>query len=105
MQNIFEQFEGADLDRLTECLKAIKSAGLSVDKYTHAGVNQGSGNVWVLSEDWSGCVYCSIGFDVSWLYSCPECGEEYDFDTYAELCAYAEEHDHRSCESCATAEA
>jgi len=104
MNNLFEQFQGADLDRLTDCLKAIRAAGLSVDKYSQAGVNQNSGNVWVWSEDWSGCVYCSIGFDVQWLYSCPECGEEHDFDTFQELESYANEHNHNGCESCQTEE-
>lgn len=93
MNNIFEQFEGADLDRLTECLKAIKAAGLSVNKYTMAGVNESSGNVWVASEDWRGCVYCSIGFDVQWSWYCGNCGEEYDFDTYAELEEFAEQQE------------
>lgn len=99
MEQIFEQFEGADLDRLVECLQAIKRAGLSVDKYTQAGVNQGSGNVWVWSEDWPGCVYCSIGFDVAWCYSCPECGEEHDFDSYLEMEEYAE-HYSGNCKFC-----
>ena len=31
--NFFEQFQGADLDRLSECLKAIRQAGLKTDKY------------------------------------------------------------------------
>ena len=100
--NLFEKFEGADLDRLIECLKAIKDAGLKVDKYCQAGVNQNSGNVWVWSEDWPGCVYCSIGFDVQWSYSCGECGEEYDFETYHDLEEYADKcnaHDQK-CEAC-----
>ena len=103
MTNLFEQFEGADLDRLAECLKAIKKAGQRCDKYTQAGVNQSSGNVWVWSEDWPGCVYCSIGFDVQWSYSCGECGEECDFDTFNELEDYADkcsEHG-QHCEKCA----
>jgi hypothetical protein len=97
--NIFEKFQGADLDRLADCIKAIRAAGLQVDKYTQAGVNQGSGNVWVWSEDWPGCVYCSIGFDVAWSHSCPECGTETDFDTYQEMRDFVDEHD-GLCESC-----
>jgi hypothetical protein len=31
MQNLFEQFQGADLDRLTDCIKAIRAAGLTID--------------------------------------------------------------------------
>ena len=73
MSNLFEQFQGADLERLADCLVAIKKAGLSTDKHTQAGVNQSSGNVWVWSEDWAGCVACSIGFDVLWVHSCREC--------------------------------
>lgn len=103
MANLFEQFEGADLDRLAECLKAIRTAGLQTSKYTQAGVNQSSGNVWVWDEDWAGCVACSIGFDVDWWHSCPGCGEEYEFDTYEELQAYIEDHDGQ-CEACNPAE-
>lgn len=99
MESLFEQFEGADLDRLVECLNAIKAAGMRVDKYTMAGVNQSSGNVWVMSEDWPGCVYCSIGFDVAWSYSCPECGEEHDFDTFEEMEEYASRYE-SSCKAC-----
>lgn len=47
MESLFEQFEGADLDRLVACLQAIKDAGMRVDRHTQAGVNQNSGNVWV----------------------------------------------------------
>lgn len=99
MESLFEQFEGADLDRLVECLQAIKGAGKRVDKYTMAGVNQSSGNVWVASEDWPGCVYCSIGFDVAWSYSCPECGEEHDFDTFEEMEEYVSRYE-SSCKAC-----
>lgn len=101
--NLFEQFSGADLDRLAECIKAIRAAGLSTDKYTQAGVNQSSGNVWVWSEDWAGCVYCSIGFDVAWCYSCPECGEEHDFDSYEDLAHYAAKWA-GECDACSTNE-
>lgn len=99
MESLFEQFEGADLDRLVACLQAIKDAGMRVDRHTQAGVNQNSGNVWVWSEDWPGCVYCSIGFDVAWSYSCPECGEEHDFETYSEMEDYAERYA-GSCKAC-----
>lgn len=100
MENsIFAQFEGADLERLTECLSAIRAAGQRVDRYTQAGVNQNSGNVWIWSEDWPGCVYCSIAFDVAWCYSCPECGEEHDFDTFEEMEEYASRYP-GSCKAC-----
>ena len=104
MTNLFQQFQGADLDRLSECLAAIKKAGLSVDQHTQAGVNESSGNVWVWSEDWAGCVYCSIGFDVQWLWSCPNCGHEFEFETYTEMEQFAQEQsertDHEGCEEC-----
>lgn len=99
MTELFENFAGADLDRLVECIQRIRKEGLSIDKHTQAGVNQSSGNVWVWSEDWVGCVYCSIGFDVAWSYSYPECGEEYDFDTEQQCREYADNHDGK-CESC-----
>lgn len=97
---IFEQFNVADIYRLTKCIVAVGEAGLSIDKYTQAAVNQSSGNVWVWNEDWTGCVYCSIGFDVAWLYTCPECGEEYDFATYEELKSFASDNDDCRCENC-----
>lgn len=108
MQNLFEQFEGADLDRLVECIKAIKAADLTIDKHTQAGVNANSGNVWVWNEDWAGCVYCSIGFNVAWSWSCPNCGEEWDFETYAEMDAHitkehvAHEAQDDRCDHCRT---
>jgi DNA-directed RNA polymerase subunit RPC12/RpoP len=103
MENFFEQFQGADIERFIDCLKAIRLAGLRTDKYTQAGVNQSSGNVWVWDEDWAGCVYCSIGFDVSWSYTCNECGEEFDFDSYAEMEAFAEDNA-EDCTMCRTEE-
>ena len=99
MTNLFEQFEGADLERLEDCLKAIRKAGLKVDKYTQAGVNQSSGNVWIWSEDWAGCVACSIGFNVFWVYSCPECGHETEFEEYSDLEEYAQTMDGK-CDEC-----
>lgn len=91
-QSLFEQFQGADLERLADCLTAIRKAGLSTTQYTQAGLNESSGNVWVWDEDWAGCVACSIGFDVFWVHSCRECGEEYEFQTYKELQDFTEEN-------------
>ena len=99
MENFFSQFSGADLDRFVECVKVVRAEGLTIDKYCQAGVNKNSGNVYIWSEDWAGCVYCSIGFDVQWSYSCAECGEEYDFETEQECREYAENHEYK-CESC-----
>lgn len=103
-ENLFEQFNGADLDRLADCLKAIRRAGLSTSKYTQAGVNPTSGNVWVWDEDWAGCVYCSIGFDVAWNWSCGNCGEEYDFESYQTMCDWVAENgrktDWQGCPAC-----
>ena len=99
MESLFEQFQGADMERLADCLVAIRQAGLRTTKYTQAGLNPNSGNVWVWDEDWAGCVYCSIGFDVQWCYSCPECGEEHDFDTFREMQDYANRYE-GSCKAC-----
>ena len=57
MENIFAQFHGADLERLTDCIAAVRKNGLSIDQHTHAGVNENSGNVWIWNENWVGCVY------------------------------------------------
>jgi hypothetical protein len=90
--SLFEQFQGADLERLADCFVAIRKAGLSTSPYTQAGLNENSGNVWVWDEDWAGCVACSIGFDVFWVHSCRECGEEYEFKTYQELDNFLQEN-------------
>lgn len=105
MENtFFSQFAGRDLERFIECLKAIKDAGLTTSPYTQAGINENSGNVWVWDEYWAGCVYCSIGFDVQWSWSCGNCGEEYDFDNYYELEEFVaeqnEETNHEGCTKC-----
>ena len=102
MENIFDTINGCDLDRLALCIQAVRKAGLSIDKDAQAGVNQSSGNVYIWSEDWPGCVYCSIGMDIAWSYSCPNCGEEFDFDTYQECEDFAQDcnaHD-GDCTSC-----
>jgi predicted RNA-binding Zn-ribbon protein involved in translation (DUF1610 family) len=99
MKNIFEQFVGADLDRLVKCIEKIRAEDLVIDQYTQAGINKGTGNVYVWSEDWTGCVYCSIGMDVSWSYSCPQCGEEFDFDTEAD-CQVAADMYNGQCSAC-----
>lgn len=104
MTDLFQNFQGADIDRLIECIKAARAAGLSIDKYTSAGINNNSGNVWLASEDWTGCVYCSIGFDVAWCYTCMDCGEEYDFDTYVDMVAFETEQYEKhngGCNACA----
>lgn len=96
----FDEFKGMDIERLNDCLKSVYASGLKIDKYTQAGVNQSSGNVWVWSEDWAGAVACSIGFDVFWVHSCSECGSEHEFETYAELEEYVNKYHVASCEEC-----
>ena len=103
MNNLFDQFQGADLERLADCIHAIKKAGLTTSKHTQAGLNESSGNVWVWDEDWAGCVACSIGFDVFWVYSCGECGEEFEFDSYPELVEFVE-NNREDCTMCRTEE-
>jgi hypothetical protein len=99
MQNFFEQFAGANLGRLISCLQAVRDAGLGVTKHTEVGVNKSSGHIWAWDEDWAGCVSCSLGGSVSWVYSCPECGREHFFDVYNDMSEYAKEHD-GFCENC-----
>lgn len=98
--SLFEKFQGADLERLADCITAIRKAHLSTSIYTQAGLNENSGNVWVWDEDWVGCVACSIGFDVFWVYSCPECGHEHEVEDYSDLEAYVNQYESQ-CEYCA----
>lgn len=100
--NLFEKFEGTDLDRLVSCIEAIKKAGLGINKYCQAGINSNSGNVYIYSDDWPGCIYCSLNFNLAWSYCCSECGQEYDFKTYSELCEYSDKcnKNDQKCESC-----
>ncbi len=92
MGTLSETFSSDDLDMLILCLLKIRSEGLTTDKNTQAGINKKSGNVWVWSEDWQGCVYCNKDDEVNWSYSCSTCGAEYDFDSEAECCEYADKH-------------
>lgn len=101
--DLFSTFHGADLERLADCLIAIRKAGLQTSKHTQAGLNESSGNVWVWDEDWAGCVTCSIGFDVFWYHSCLECGKEYEFETYQELDAFLQDN-WNDCTTCRTEE-
>lgn len=104
MKSLFDTFQGADLERLADCFVAIRKAGLTTTQNTQAGLNESSGNVWVWDEDWAGSVACSIGFDVFWVFSCSECGEEYEFETYAELNNFSE-NNWSNCEKCRKLEA
>lgn len=99
MDNLFAGLEGADIDRLIKCMDKVRSEGLKLDEWCQAGVNQSSGNVYIWSEDWVGCVYCSLAGDVSLSYSCPECGNEIDFATEQDCLEYAEKHDYK-CQAC-----
>ena len=103
MKDFFTSFEGADIERLSECIKAVHAAGLTLYAHTQAGVNRNSGNVWVWSETWAGCVYCTVGFDVAWMYSCPECGAEHSFTKYEDMVAYADKWAGQ-CDACADEE-
>ena len=95
-----QEFAGADIIRFNKCLEIIVRDGLKIGNHTQAGLNTSSGNVWVWDEDWAGCIYCSIGFDVAWCYSCPECGHEEDFDSYEALKKYADDWNHAACGEC-----
>lgn len=74
---------GADAQRLADCIKFAGEHNLTITKHTQAGLNPGSGNVWLWDEDWPACVYTSIAFDTAFSWSCPNCGEEYDEETVA----------------------
>lgn len=100
--NINEQITGADAERLADCIKFASKQGLTIGEHTQCGVNQSSGNVWLWDEEWSGCVYCSIGFDVAISWTCPECGNEIDCETMQEAQELSEKFsDTEHCEECA----
>jgi len=103
MSNIFETFQGADLDRFVKCVLAVRDADLTIGTHTHTSINQRSGNVWIWDEDWAGSVACSPDNTVSWFYNCRECGSEYSFSTYAELQTYDANYE-GECARCKTEE-
>lgn len=76
-----EKIEGQDLVRLNKCVAKSVRLKLAINKYTQCGVNQSSGNVWLWSEDWSGCIYCNIGMQVSVMFTCSNCGAEESVNT------------------------
>ena len=76
-----DSINGADAERLADCIKFAANHALEITEHTQSGLNEGSGNVWLWDEDWPACVYTSISFDTRMSWSCPECGEEVDCDT------------------------
>jgi hypothetical protein len=56
--------------------------GWDVSGYGQADVNQSSGNTYVWLEDYPVTPYISLSGDdeVCYLFSCPECGEEWDIE-------------------------
>jgi hypothetical protein len=74
------ELNGADVERLADCIKYASKHGLSIGENTQCGVNTSSGNVWLWDEDWQGCVYCSIGFNTAYIMTCSYCGFEDDVE-------------------------
>lgn len=103
MSNIFETFQGADLDRFVKCVLAVRDADLAIGTQTQAGINRISGYVWMWDEDWSGSVACSRTLEVSWFYACPNCGEEHQFKCYADVAHYGAKWV-GECDACSTNE-
>lgn len=100
MENFFEQFHGRELRRLIKCITKLEAEGLTTTRYTDAGINSRSGNLYVWDESWSACIFIgSEGSEPTWCYPCFECGEEHMFDTHKEAQEYAQTYDHQ-CESC-----
>jgi len=94
--------QGADAERLADCIKFAAAQGLEITKHTQAGLNQNSGNVWLWDEDWPGCIYQDIGFSgacVSW--HCGECGNEIDCKSMKEADKLNEQfNENEHCSEC-----
>jgi phage terminase large subunit GpA-like protein len=101
---ITHRIQGNDAVRLARCILKASEDGCSIGQCTEAGYNECSGNVYIWDEDWEGAVFMGPGMDApTWDWTCPNCGEEYTFEFYHELVAFAEEQrikydDH--CEVC-----
>lgn len=92
-------FQGPNLDRLVQCLLAVRDAGLELSENSHADVNPNSGDIWIWDEVWAGTVSCSLGFDIQWGHSCSECGKKYAFEDYDDLENYVADYA-GYCEAC-----
>ena len=57
MENFFEQFHGRELRRLIECITKLEAEGLTTTRYTDAGINSRSGNLYVWDESWSASIF------------------------------------------------
>ena len=99
---IAKEIQGADAERLADCIKFAAKHNLAITEHTQCGLNENSGNVWLWDEDWSACIYQDIGFSgACFSYSCPNCGDEQDCDDLSEvesLNEFSNEHD--GCEDC-----
>lgn len=55
--------------------------GVDLSSYGTAGVNKGSGNVYIWTEDMRSVPYIGpCGNKIQYLRSCPNCGEEVDVE-------------------------
>lgn len=84
--NITNKIQGADAERLADCIKFAAKHNLSITEHTQCGVNENSGNVWLWDEEWPACIYQDISFSgVCFSYSCFNCGDEQDCETISEV--------------------
>ena len=72
------EFNGQDALRLANCIKYASENGLAIDKNTQCGINPNSGNVWLWDEEWPACIYCNISMKTKMLWTCYNCGNEFD---------------------------
>ena len=89
----------AETVRLAKLILWIAEQGHELPEEAAAAVNPSSGNVYIWSEDWAATPYITMGGHTAWLYSCPNCGNEEDFDTLDKAETYLQEHD-GECEEC-----
>lgn len=62
--------------------RVTEKLGWDLSGYGQTGVNTSSGNTYVWLEDYPVTPYIGLSGDdeVCYLFSCPECGEEWDID-------------------------
>lgn len=104
---ISKNLKDGDLIKLAKLIIAVQKAGLTLNGHGEASVNPNSGNVYIWSEDWLGCVYIRPGSGAKprWNWSCSNCGHEVDFPTYKALEKFSERTGKRyddECEECSS---
>jgi len=75
----FKKMGTWDIERFADLLKFCVKEGYDLE-HADGGFNPNSGNVWIWSECEQSTAFCDMGGNCKFLFTCPECGTEFESD-------------------------